>query len=309
MSRYLPVLQQTNKADITIKEMMTHHSGLWSWLKFYENTLAGTKRNPIPSSKFYKKKTEEGFDIPVTEKLFLQSTYTDTIRSAIYNSELRASKNYKYSDLGFYLIADMVKEVTGIPLDEYVSKAFYEPMGLTSMTFNPIKKIAKERIPPTEEDTYFRRQRIQGYVHDMGSAMLGGVSGHAGLFSNARDLAVLMELLNRGGEYGGKQYLSPFTIVKFTQRCEACTRRGIGFDMKQLDVTKTENMSSKASIYTFGHLGFTGTCVWVDPIHHLTYVLLSNRTYPSMFNYKFSKENYRPRIQTIIYEAMEKNQP
>ena len=183
-------------------------------------------------------------------------------------------------------------------------EAFYAPMGLENMTFKPSRKFGNDRIPPTERDNYFRKQVVQGYVHDMGSAMMGGVSGHAGLFSNARDLAALMQMLLNGGEYGGKQYLSAATINRFTQRCAGCTRRGVGFDMKQLDGSKSENMSPLASANTFGHLGFTGTCVWVDPDQDLIYIMLSNRTFPSMFNYKFSRENYRPKVQGIVYEAL-----
>ena len=304
MSRYLPDLLNTNKADITIREMITHRSGLWSWIKFYENTLVGTKKRPKPSPDFYRSNVEGEFNVPVAKNLYIHSSYADTMRQAIYDSELRATKDYKYSDLGFYLVADMVKAVTGKALDQYVMETFYKPMGLKNITFNPHQNISEKRIPPTERDKYFRLQTVQSYVHDMGSAMLGGVSGHAGLFSNARDLAILMQMLLNGGNYGGKNYLNPSTIASFTQRCSNCTRRGIGFDMRQLDPTLSENMSPKASANTFGHLGFTGTCVWVDPNENLIYILLSNRTYPSMFNYKFSRENYRPKIQEAVYDAM-----
>ncbi len=303
MSNYLPALKNTNKAAITIREMMTHHSGLRSWIKFYEETLNGPKSNPQPADSLYRKRSSSDFSLAVAENLYIQNSYPDTMRQRIYDSELRSNKDYKYSDLGFYLVADLVKAVSGKPLDQYVKENFYEPLGLKNILFNPLQDISKTRIPPTEKDDYFRRQTVHGYVHDMGSAMWGGVSGHAGLFSNAHDLAVIMQMLLNGGTYGGKNYLLPATIYQFTRRCSGCTRRGIGFDMKQLDTSISENMSPQASSNTFGHLGFTGTCVWADPEHQLIYIMLSNRTYPEMFNYKFSKENYRPRVQEVVYDA------
>ncbi|MEO1714329.1 MAG: serine hydrolase, partial [Bacteroidota bacterium] len=161
------------------------------------------------------------------------------------------------------------------------------------------------KIPPTERDRYFRYQTVQGHVHDMGAAMLGGVSGHAGLFSNAQDLAALMQMLLNKGYYGGERFLEEETVEQFTKRCPDCLRRGIGFDMKQLDPDIVLNMSSLASDRTFGHLGFTGTCVWVDPDEELIYIFLSNRTYPSMKNNKLGKLNTRPLIHRAIYEAID----
>jgi len=301
MSEYLPALKNTNKVDLTIQEIMTHRASLQGWIKFYEETTTKSKR---PSTKFYKKIQTDDFSIPVTESLFLKTGYENDIRKAIYDSPLRSSKNYKYSDLGFYLIADMVRAVTGQSINQYVQEQFYKPMGLQTMTYNPWRKFSLDRIPPTERDKYFRQQKVHGYVHDMGSAMLGGVSGHAGLFSNIGDLAKVLQMFLNSGYYGGKKYLEAATIKTFTTRCAGCTRRGIGFDMLQLDRSVDPNFSTKASHNTFGHLGFTGICAWVDPDYGLIYILLSNRTYPSMRNYKFSRENYRPRIQSVIYNAM-----
>ena len=174
------------------------------------------------------------------------------------------------------------------------------------MTYNPLEKFSKSRIPPSEDDKYWRNKRVQGYVHDMGAAMLDGVSGHAGLFSNANDLAILMQMLLNEGYYGGERYLTPETIRLFTNRHQSDTRRGIGFDMKELDSSRSMNMSEKASPATFGHLGFTGTCVWVDPAHNLVYIFLANRTFPSYRRRKniWGNENFRPRIQSVIYEAL-----
>jgi CubicO group peptidase (beta-lactamase class C family) len=170
--------------------------------------------------------------------------------------------------------------------------------------FNPLKKLDPNTIPPSEKDDYFRCCEVRGYVHDMGAAMLGGVCGHAGLFSNSKEMAILMQMLLNGGVYGGKKYLSPQTIRKFTKRYYKSTRRGLGFDMKELDEDKKLNIAEEASDQAFGHLGFTGISVFADPKNDLIFVFLSNRTYPSMNNGLFSKNNYRPRVQSVFYNAI-----
>ncbi|MEO1624944.1 MAG: glycoside hydrolase family 3 N-terminal domain-containing protein [Bacteroidota bacterium] len=305
MSNYLPELKQTNKADLTIYDIMAHRARLKAWIPFFEQTVTKSRRNPRPMTKYYKRKRTGDFQVPVTEKLFMVESFQDSIWAQIRRSELRPKAQYKYSDLGFYLISQMVSRVTGQPFETYVQETFYKPLGMSTATYKPTEKFSLKQIVPTEEDKYFRRQRVHGYVHDMGAAMLGGVSGHAGLFANANDLAILMQMLLNGGYYGGQQFLQPETIRTFITRHPEDTRRGIGFDMKELSPLRNQNVSAKASESTFGHLGFTGTCVWVDPEYNLIFVFLSNRTYPSMNNYKLSTEDYRPRIQSIVYEALE----
>jgi len=305
MSTYIPELFNTDKRDLVIYDIMAHKAGLKAWIPFFEQTVSGSKRNPHASSRFYKKKATGNYTISVTSKLFMIESFRDTMWNQIFRSPLRPNRNYKYSDLGFYLVERMVKNKSGITLDQYADQKFYQPLGLSNTSFNPWKKYPIRRIVPTEEDKYWRRQRIQGYVHDMGAAMLGGVSGHAGLFSSATDLAVIMQMLLNGGYYGGQQLLQPSTIQTFTTRHSGDTRRGIGFDMRELDPSRSQNMSNLASANTFGHLGFTGTCVWTDPDQNLIYIFLSNRTYPSMRNNKLGRDDYRPRIQEIIYRALD----
>lgn len=305
MSQYIPELQSTDKRDLTTYDIMAHKAGLKPWIPFYKQTVSGSKRNPRPSKKFYQRKVTGDYIVPVTENLYMKSSFRDTMWKQIFESPLRANKNYKYSDLGFYMVDRMVSNVTGKPLDKFADENFYQPLGLSSTSFNPWQRFPKSRLVPSERDKYWRRQKVQGYVHDMGAAMLGGVSGHAGLFSNATDLAVIMQMLLNGGYYGGRQFLSPSTVQTFTTRHQDDTRRGIGFDMRELDVNRSQNMCSQASPNAFGHLGFTGTCVWADPDHNLIYIFLSNRTYPSMRNNKLGRDDYRPRIQQVIYEAME----
>ena len=191
-----------------------------------------------------------------------------------------------------------------MPLDEYTHENFYGPMNLDNTMFNPANIVDKDRIIPSEKDNYYRDCVLQGYVHDMGAAMMGGVAGHAGLFSNASDLAVIMQMLLNGGSYGGRDYIRPQTIQKFTKRYYKSSRRGLGFDMKELDPDKTLNMAEEASSNTFGHLGFTGIAAFADPDEDLIYIILSNRTYPTMKNYIFARENYRPRIQSVFYKAI-----
>ena len=304
MSSYMPALQNTNKSNITVSEVMSHHSGLQGWLKFYEETITQTGKVVRPSNKFYKPEYSTEFPIPVAKNLYLQKDYPDTIRQRIYDSDMRDTKKYKYSDLGYYLLADMIKEVSGTPINYFVKDNIYDKLGLQTMGYNPTQRFTLDRIPPTEKDDYFRAQKVHGHVHDMGAAMWGGVSGHAGLFSNANDVAILFQMLLNNGYYGGVQYFDPETVFKFTRRCDDCTRRGIGFDMFELDEDKTQNFSELASRSTFGHLGFTGIATWADPENQIIYIFLSNRTYPSMFNYKLGKEDFRPKIQSVIYEAM-----
>ncbi len=301
LRKALPKAKGTNKSELKLKDIMAHHSRLKSWIKFYEATLS---EKGYPMEKYYKKRSVSGFEMPVTEGLYLDNSYRDTLEKKIFASDLRDKAEYKYSDLGFYLIADMVKAQTDVSIDEYTSETFYKPMGLAQIGYNPWKFSSLDKIPPTEVDKYFRRQTIWGYVHDMGAAMRGGVSGHAGLFGSAKNVAEIMQLLLNEGFYAGQQYLSPETIKLFTQRHPASTRRGIGFDMKELNSQKSQNMCASASAMTFGHLGFTGTAVWADPKHDLIYVFLANRTYPSMHNYKLNKEDYRPRIQEVVYDAL-----
>jgi beta-N-acetylhexosaminidase len=303
MSHYVPELIKTNKKDLTVREILAHHAGLQDWVAFYKQTLTPEK---VPDPKLYRPLAEKGFEVPVTQKLFLKNTWVDSIWQKVYDSPLRENKQYKYSDLGFYLGAKAIEKISGLPVDQYADKVFYRPLGLSSMTYNPWKKGWTTRCVPTEEDGYFRYQRVQGYVHDMGAAMLGGVSGHAGLFSNASDLAVLFQMLLDGGTYGGKRYLKAETVRTFTTRYAGSTRRGIGFDMKELAPGASLNMSKAASDKTFGHTGFTGICAWADPDKRLIFIFLSNRTYPNMENNKLINGDWRPRLHDVVYRAIKK---
>ena len=304
ISKHIPGLDTSNKKNMMIRDVMAHHAGLISWIPFYLETISEDKYDPKPLSDYYRKELMHPYNVKVSEDLYITESYIDSIWAKIIMSDLRPNKNYRYSDLGFYLIAELVKIKSGLSIDQYMNKHFYHPMGLQKTMFNPADKVKLEQIPPTEEDNYFRKTKIHGYVHDMGAAMMGGISGHAGLFSNAREVSFLMQMLLNGGYYGGRQYLQSSTIHLFTMRHPKSSRRGIGFDMKELNTGRNLNMAFKADPSTFGHLGFTGTAVWADPENQLIFVFLSNRTYPSMNNNKLNKENFRPRIQNMVYRSI-----
>ena len=222
MSDYLPALDTTNKSDIVVLDVMAHRAQLFPWIPFYQKTVTKSRRNPRPLSKYYTKTVTSQNTIPVTEKLYMRDDYLTEIKQQVYDSELLSTRKYKYSDLGFYLIKDLIENLTNQSIDQYVSKTFYQPLGLTTATYNPWKSTQLNLIVPTEMDRYFRRQKVQGYVHDMGAAMLGGVSGHAGLFANANDLAIIMQMILNGGYYGDRRYFSEETAQLFTHRHPEC---------------------------------------------------------------------------------------
>ncbi len=302
LGHYLPALEKTNKASLRMDQVMGHHAGLISWIPFYRETMIGSKYKR-PSPKIYSQEKQGKFKVAITDKLFMSEDYISNIWDQLGQSEVRPQGRYRYSDLGFYILTDVVRQQTGTRLDSFVAAQFYAPLGLQRTGFNPASWYPKEHIVPTEEDQYFRMQRVQGYVHDMGCAMLGGVAGHAGLFTNARDLAILMQMLLNHGYYGGKSYLTPEVIHMFTRRIEGSTRRAVGFDMKELDPNRRTFTSELASDFTYGHTGFTGIGVWNDPVHELTYIFLSNRTYPSSRNNKLNRERIREQIHDLIYRS------
>lgn len=301
---YLVELKGSNKEKLTLRDMLAHHSGLRSWIPFYVNTLTPNSKVARPSSQFYRRTKTGDFVVPVTDQLFMHRNYIDSIWYQIRESELPNLGEYRYSDLGFYLMARLVKRISGMQLDEYVAYHFYRPMGVKSLQYLPWQRNRKERIVPTERDSYFRQGVVHGYVHDMGAAMLGGVSGHAGLFGTAEDLAIVFQMLLQNGNYGGRSYLSSKVIQEFAHRYPGEKRRGLGFDMKQLNPRRNMNMSELASVKAFGHTGFTGTAVWADPEEDLIFVFLSNRTYPSMKNTRLNRMNTRPRMHTAAYMSI-----
>ncbi|MDD5570465.1 MAG: glycoside hydrolase family 3 N-terminal domain-containing protein [Bacteroidales bacterium] len=303
ISDYLPVLNNSNKKKIIIKDILTHQAGLQSWIPFYKKTIVKGKL----SYDIYRTYENDTFPLQVADKIFIRKDYPDTIMKEIAESSLKKKKEYEYSDIGFYLMKSAIENITGEKIDNYVENNFYKPLGLSTMTYNPLRKFKISRIPPTEFDNEFRKQIIQGYVHDPGAAMLGGVGGHAGLFANANDVAKLMQMLLQKGFYADRKYINAGIIGNYTkcQFCDEGNRRGLGFD-RPVKGGKLSPACRDASPESYGHTGFTGTYVWVDPKYDLIYVFLSNRVYPDAQNKKLANMNIRTDIQQVIYDAIKK---
>lgn len=303
LRNYISGLDTTDKAQLIIEDIMAHHGRLFPWIGFYESTTLPQKSFGY-NSRYYSGMLQDQYTIPVAKGMFMRTDYKDSIFQQIWTSKLREDDRYKYSDLGFYIMQKVIENQSGTTLDEYATQKFYKPLGLKYLGYKPLLRHPESNIAPTEIDNYFRLQTLRGHVHDMGAAMMGGIAGHAGIFSNAKDMAVLMQMLINKGQYGGIQYLKPETVDLFTTRHARSTRRGLGFDMKELDRNKTKSMSDLAPAATFGHTGFTGTAVWADPVNNIVYVFCTNRTYPSRHNQTFNNKDYRAKIQSLIYKAM-----
>ncbi|OAB77945.1 glycoside hydrolase family 3 N-terminal domain-containing protein [Cochleicola gelatinilyticus] len=303
LSEMLPEYKGSNKGNITLQEMLTHTARLKAWIPFYTHTLDTVTH--LPSVKYYRKKPDVKYNIKVAENLYMRKDYQDSIYEIIKESELRDRKGYKYSDLPYYLMKKYLEDYYGTTMDKLVQRNYYESLGANYTTFLPLEKFTKADIVPTEEDTYFRMQKVHGYVHDQGSAMIGGVSGHAGLFSNANDIAKVMQMYLDKGFYGGKRYFKPEVLDLFNTcyYCDDDIRRGVGFDKPQLG--ESGPTCGCISMTSFGHSGFTGTFTWADPEEEIVYVFLSNRTYPSANNRSLIGSNLRSNIQEAIYEAID----
>ncbi|TDQ17384.1 beta-glucosidase-like glycosyl hydrolase [Algoriphagus boseongensis] len=299
---YLPELRGTNKANLVIKNVMAHEAGLKAFIPHYVKTVEGGKWKDT----FYKAQAEPGFSRPVSNDMFARDGLRDSIWNWTVKSDLLPKPNkYVYSDLTMYFMQAVIESVVNQPLDEFLAQNFYEPLGLHTLTFNPASKMPIEKIAPTENDVAFRKRQIQGYVHDPGAAMFGGVAGHAGLFGTANDLAVMMQLMLNKGFYGDINLIKPSTVEAFTKRQSSMSRRGWGWDKPEPEQGKGGSAGKLAPKSTFGHTGFTGTCVWADPENQLIYIFLSNRVYPDAENNKLLSENIRTDIHDLIYKAME----
>ena len=304
LTSHLPQLENTNKKNISIRDLLAHQAGLKDWIPFYNQTInKGQYKDG-----YYNKEQNERFPYRVADNLYLRNDYKDSILEKIIESPLNTKLEYKYSDLGYYFLKEIIETEKKESLDRYVSKNFYVPMGMTTTTYKPREKFDLKQIVPTENDMTFRKQLIHGDVHDQGSAMLGGVGGHAGLFSNANDLAKLMQMYMQYGEYGGERYLSKEILTECIkcQFCENDNRRGVGFDKPQMDYSKEGPTCKCVSYMSFGHTGFTGTMAWADPETEIVYIFLSNRVYPDAENKKLTSLGIRSKIQQVIYDSLEK---
>ncbi len=299
----LPSFKGSNKENITIRSMLSHYARFKSWIPFYIQTLDSVTSKP--SKEYYRTRASKNFKTKVANNLYIRNDMTDSLLVQIRDSKLLKKLKYKYSDLPYYILKKYLEVYYKKDLNDLTQEHFYKSLGAFNTGYLPIKRFEKDRIVPTERDSIFRNQVIHGYVHDQGAAMMGGIGGHAGLFSNANDVTKLMQTYLNGGSYGGKEYIKPKTLKEFNtcHYCKKDVRRGVGFDKPQLGkIGPTCGCVSKSS---FGHSGFTGTFTWADPDQELIYVFLSNRTYPDAENRALIANDIRSEIQRVIYEAIE----
>ncbi|MBA2422982.1 MAG: serine hydrolase [Chitinophagales bacterium] len=301
IASYLPEFKDTDKENIKIHQLLTHEAGFVPYFPFYKATLdtTGNLKKSI-----YSNIKQGDYTLQVTPDIFMNRNYTDSMWYQIVNTPLLSPGKYIYSDNDFYILKKVAEKISGEPMDDFLKKHFYDQLGLSRMSFNPLKDFQVESFVPSNYDFTFRKEMLQGTVHDQGAAMLGGVAGHAGLFSNADDLGTLMQMLLNNGSYGGKKYLDSTTVARFTGRNGFGNRRGLGFDKPETEMDKASPVCEGASAATFGHQGFTGTCVWADPESQLIYVFLSNRIFPDDENKRLNTLDTRIKIHQVIYDAM-----
>jgi beta-N-acetylhexosaminidase len=306
LGSYLPYYKHSNKSDLRLSDMLTHQAGLTSWIPFWKETV---RKNGKFKKNIFKPEYSEKYPVEVARGLYLNKNYRKKIFTQIKKSPL-GERKYLYSDLTFIIAPDIIDKLSGQKWYDFVNERIYEKIGASDMAFNPYLKYPLSRIVPTEYDSLFRKQLLHGTVHDEGAAMLGGISGQAGLFSTANDLMKVLELYRRMGEYGGEQLISREVMERYTraQFPENGNRRGLGFDKPLLnnsEVSQKESYPTRsASPTSFGHSGFTGTFVWVDPATDISYIFLSNRVYPTRDNNKIADMNIRTEILQAIYDSI-----
>jgi len=300
---YFPELKGTNKSDLHYKDILTHQAGLPAWLPFWQKTV--DKKSGYKEG-YYSDTESEKFPIQVAKNLYVVKDFHDSIYNQIISCKMEESCKYVYSDIGYYFSKILIERLTKTPLHEYVKAHFYKPMNL-GLTYLPLQVYDSKNIAPTENDSKFRKQLIRGYVHDQGAALMGGVAGHAGLFGNAHDVGILMQMLLNNGYYGGEKILDSAVIKQFTSSHFSDNRRGLCFDKPEFDDKKDSPVIKACSLKSFGHSGFTGTFAWADPENDLIFVFLSNRVYPSVDENKLIKLGIRGKIHRTLYEAVEKN--
>ena len=308
-STYWPQWKHSNKKEVVVRDVLAHQARLQAWIPYWRNTV--NKHDQLRRV-YYSLDSSEKYHTYVAPRIFLRTSYRKKIYKAIKKSPLLPEKKYVYSGLSFYLYPAIVKQETGIGFETYLKDSVYRPLGAYDLTYNPHLHYPLMRIVPTENDTFFRKEQLQGWVHDEGAAMMGGVSGNAGLFGTANDLAKLMQMYLNMGNFGGRRIISDSTLREFSryQFPENGNRRGLGFDKPNPENDRLPPEKAypcpSAGPNSFGHSGYTGTFTWVDPDNGLLYIFFSNRVYPTRLNHKLISLNIRTNILEEIYRSIRK---
>ena len=332
LSDYISGIDTTDKAVVTIRELLVHQSGLASFIPFYNKALdreslnnrslysrhySGLYNVRVDTHLYQNKNTKYRQDVfsdkqtgvfqrQITHNMFMNESYVDSMYNYIYTSKLSEEKNYRYSDLGYYLLQKIIEQEEKKSLDTLFYNRFANLLGADKLLYKPLNRFEKSQIAPTENDLSFRHTLLDGYVHDQGAAMLGGVAAHAGLFANAGDLAKMAQMLLNEGQYGGVRFVKANTIREFTKTVNHGNRRGLGVDKPELNPEESSHVSHRASLSSYGHTGFTGGMLWIDPEYDLIYIFLSNRIYPHAYNKKLIEMNVRTKIQDVVYNSFVK---
>ena len=299
---YFPLMKGSNKANIDWRLILSHHGRLMPWIPYWTTTF---KKNGKFKSKTLSYTKDENFSIELKEGLYQHKDYRSKIYKMIRKSPLNEEEGYRYSGLSFYLMPEMVENLSGTEdFESYLKENLYQKLGAHTLTYNPSRFFDLEQLVPTENDTFFRKMQIHGVVHDEGAAMMQGVSGNAGLFGSANDLAKIMQMYQNMGKFGGERYISEYTLKEFTtcHYCEEQNHRGLGFDKPLLTNRENGTPAPSADISSFGHSGYTGTFTWADPKNEILFVFFSNRVYPTRLNTKLYSQSIRPRIHQVIYD-------
>lgn len=306
-SKYWPDFKNTDKENINVREILAHQARLAPWISYWQMAL--DEKGEL-DSKIFKPCPSKEFNVRVSKNLYMNSNFRKIMYDTIRTSKLLPQKKYVYSGLSFYLFPEIILNLTNQPYESFLKKTFYEPLGAFSITYNAYKHFPLNKIIPTETDDFFRKEKLRGFVHDEGAAMMGGISGNAGLFGTTNDLAKLFQMYLQMGYFGGRRYISEKTLNEFTriQYPKNKNRRGVGFDKPLIDNDKNKLRDAypavNASKNSFGHSGYTGTFVWADPDNKLLFIFMSNRVYPTRENQKLYKFNIRTAMHQAIYDCI-----
>ena len=303
MGTYLPYFAKGNKKDLPYRKVLSHNARLQAWIPYWTTTI---KKNGKYKRKTLSIDSTATYSIKLTDSLYLHDEYRDKIYKMIRKSPLLEKEGYVYSGLSFYLYPDIIEQLTGNDYESYLKKNIYQPLGASTITYNPMRYYTRDRMIPTEIDTFFRKTPLVGVVHDEGAAMMRGVSSNAGLFGTTLDLAKIMQMYQWKGQFGGEQIISRQTVDLYTS-CHYCNegnRRGLAFDKPVLEDKANGSTAIDASYQSFGHSGYTGTFAWADPETGILFIFMSNRVYPTRNNRKLYQLNIRPAMHQVIYDAI-----